>query len=149
MRKLLMMATASGAALGLADILIRLTPLDGFGFHWHAVLISFVIMPLLIVALTRRLKQGAAPLAAAVALSGGHFLGMLLSYTLIHGRIWDDLFTVPLMTLPVLLLTATIIRMRTRKKAAPAQVATAPVWDFEQARERARERRQRSSSRTR
>lgn len=139
MRQLLMMATASGMALGVLDTLIRLSPLDG-SIHWHAILIAFVIMPAIIIGLTRRLRQGAAPLAAAAALAGGHFLGMLASDFLINGRIWDDLFSVPLMTLPVLIITATLIRLSTRRATAPAQVASTPAMSFEQLRQRARER---------
>jgi hypothetical protein len=143
MRQLLIMAAASGAVLGLADTLIRLTPLDGGGIHWHAILIAFVIMPALIVGLTRRLKQGAAPLVAAAALSGGHFLGLVASDTLIRGWFWDDLLTVPLMTLPVLLLAATLVRLRTRQAAVPARVSESVAMpSFEQARQRARARRE-------
>ncbi|MFT5679615.1 MAG: hypothetical protein ACI8RZ_000519 [Myxococcota bacterium] len=143
MRQLLMMAAASGVALGLADTLIRLTPLYGGGLHWHAILIAFVIMPALIIALTRRLKEGAAPLLAAVALSAGHFIGLISSDVLIRGHLWEDLLIVPLMTLPVLLLVATIVRLKTRKATAPAQVTESMMPTFEQARERARERRAR------
>ncbi len=140
MRQLMMMAAASGAVLGLADTLIRLTPLDA-SFHWHAVLIAFVIMPALIVGLTRRLKEGTAPLVAALVLSASHFAGMAASHTLIHGFFWDDLLTVPLMTLPILLLTATLVRLKTRKKTAPAQVTRSAMPTFEEQRERARQRR--------
>ena len=140
MRRILMMAGVSGALLGLADVLIRLTPLDGGSVHWHALLIAFVIMPALIVGLTRRLKEGAAPLAAAGMLVVGHVLGMMLSCGLIHGYIWSDLFTVPLMTLPVVVVAATLTRMWDRRGARSPRRVESAMPDFNPARERARAR---------
>ena len=112
------MATATGLVLGITDILIRLTPLDGSGFHWHAVLIAFVIMPSIIAALSARLRDGIAPLIAALALSLSHGVGMLATDWLLHGRIWDDIFSIPLMTLPVLVIVGTLARLYVRRKSA-------------------------------
>ena len=141
MKRLMMVALAAGGVFGLLDVLIRLTPLDG-SFHWFTVLTVFVIMPAMIVGLAHRLKDGAAPLVAAGGLAVGHLAGMAATWWLVHGFFWDELFTMPLLTLPPLIIAATLTRMWTRKGTErPAQVSTSePLTDFNQARKRARER---------